>query len=317
MDSIISRPVTDKKKNRWKLFLKSEVLKNKYVYMMALPVIAYYIIFHYAPMYGAVIAFKDYSPGLGIFKSPWVGLQNFKEFIDGPYFVRTIRNTLLINLYSLLWGFPAPIVLALLLNEVKNKAFKSTVQTVTYLPHFISLVVIAGIIKDFTSTNGIINDFIVNFGGTRANLLTKPELFRTIFVGSGIWQELGWNSIIYLAALSSIDSEQYESAKIDGAGRWRQMLNITLPGILPTIVILLILRMGHMFSVGFEKIILLYNSNTYETADVISSFVYRKGLLDFSWSFSTAVNLFNSVLNFTMLIMANWLSRKVNDTSLW
>lgn len=296
---------------------KNDIVYNKYIYMMALPVIAYYIIFHYIPIYGAMIAFKDFSPALGIFKSPWVGFKHFYNFFNDVYFFRTIRNTLLINIYGLLWGFPAPIILALLLNELRSRKFKSIVQTFTYLPHFISLVVVVGIIKDFTATNGIVNDIITALGGERGNLLVKPELFRTLFIGSGIWQEVGWGTIIYLAALSGIDTEQYESSTIDGAGRWKQMIHITLPGIMPTVVILLILKMGHMFSVGFEKIILMYNPSTYETADVISSYVYRKGLLDFNWSYSTAINLFNSVLNFTLLLLSNQLSRRINDSSLW
>ncbi|SFP95304.1 ABC transporter permease [Caldicoprobacter faecalis] len=284
---------------------------------MALPVIAYYIIFHYMPMYGAIIAFKEFNPALGIIRSPWVGFKHFKSFFEGVYFWRLIRNTLLISIYSLVWGFPAPIILALLLNEVKNNYFKRTVQTISYLPHFISLVVVCGIIKDFTSTDGVINDIIELLGGERTNFLMKPEWFRPIYVGSGIWQEVGWGSIIYLAAITNIDPELYEAATIDGASRWKQTWHITLPGIVPTIVILLILRLGGLMSVGFEKIILLYNSATMETADVISSYVYRRGLLDFDYSFSAAVGLFNSVINLILITSANKLSRKISETSLW
>lgn len=284
---------------------------------MALPVVAYYIIFHYAPMYGAIIAFKEFNPALGIMGSPWVGFKHFKSFFEGVYFWRLVRNTLLISVYSLIWGFPAPIILALLLNEVKNKYFKRTVQTVSYLPHFISLVVVCGIIKDFTSTDGVINDIIEFLGGERTNFLMIPEWFRPIYVGSGIWQEVGWGSIIYLAAITNIDPQLYEAATIDGASRWKQIWHITLPGIVPTIVILLILRLGGLMSVGFEKIILLYNSATMETADVISSYVYRRGLLDFDYSFSAAVGLFNSVINLILITSANRLSRKVSETSLW
>ena len=284
---------------------------------MALPVVAYYIIFHYAPMYGAIIAFKEFNPALGIMGSPWVGFKHFKSFFEGVYFWRLVRNTLLISVYSLIWGFPAPIILALLLNEVKNKYFKRTVQTVSYLPHFISLVVVCGIIKDFTSTDGVINDIIEFLGGERTNFLMIPEWFRPIYVGSGIWQEVGWGSIIYLAAITNIDPQLYEAATIDGASRWKQTWHITLPGIVPTIVILLILRLGGLMSVGFEKIILLYNSATMETADVISSYVYRRGLLDFDYSFSAAVGLFNSVINLILITSANRLSRKVSETSLW
>jgi putative aldouronate transport system permease protein len=297
--------------------IKTDIIRNKYIYIMALPVIAYYIIFHYMPMYGAIIAFKEFNPALGIIRSPWVGFKHFKSFFEGVYFWRLIRNTLLISIYSLVWGFPAPIILALLLNEVKNNYFKRTVQTISYLPHFISLVVVCGIIKDFTSTDGVINDIIELLGGERTNFLMKPEWFRPIYVGSGIWQEVGWGSIIYLAAITNIDPELYEAATIDGASRWKQTWHITLPGIVPTIVILLILRLGGLMSVGFEKIILLYNSATMETADVISSYVYRRGLLDFDYSFSAAVGLFNSVINLILITSANKFSRKISETSLW
>nr|WP_248930795.1 ABC transporter permease subunit [Paenibacillus hamazuiensis] len=284
---------------------------------MMLPGFLYYIVFHYIPMYGATIAFKQFTPAAGIWDSPWVGFKHFQDFFKSYYFWRIIKNTLLINLYSLLFGFPAPILLALLLNEVRKMWFKKTVQTLTYLPHFVSVMIICGLIVDFTSKNGLINDIIVWFGGTRDNLLMKAELFRTIFVSSGIWQEIGWGSIIYLAALSGIDQELYDAANIDGAGRFRQILSVTLPGIMPTIIILLILRIGHMMDVGFEKIILLYNPSTYETADVISSFVYRKGIVDANYSYSSAIGLFNSLINFVLLIGANKLSKKFSDSSLW
>ncbi|MDF2716194.1 MAG: sugar transporter permease [Paenibacillus sp.] len=300
-----------------KIGILLDIRKNKLLYVMLFPVLLYYVIFHYTPMYGAMIAFKDFSPRLGIWGSEWVGFEHFETFFTGAYFWRTIKNTILISMYELLFGFPAPIVLALLLNEVKNSIFRRTVQTVTYMPHFISLVVICGMVKDFTSSEGVINDVIAFFGGERLTFLLEPELFRTIYVSSGIWQHIGWGTIIYLAALTGIDPEQYEAAKIDGAGRWKQMLNVTLPGIMPTIVILLILEIGRMMNVGFEKIILLYNPSTYETADVVSSYVYRVGLQDFNYSFSSAVGLFNSVVNFSLLVCSNWLSRKFNDTSLW
>ncbi|SDD56182.1 putative aldouronate transport system permease protein [Paenibacillus sp. UNCCL117] len=304
-------------KKRTKLGLLLDIRKNKLLYVMLLPVLLYYVVFHYAPMYGAIIAFKDFSPRLGILGSDWVGFEHFNTFFTGPYFWRTIKNTILISFYELIFGFPAPILLALLLNEVKHSIFKRTVQTVTYMPHFISLVVICGIIKDFTSSEGVINDLLVWMGFERSTFLLDPELFRTVYVSSGIWQHIGWGTIIYLAALTGIDPEQYEAARMDGAGRWKQMLNVTIPGIMPTIVILLILEMGRMMNVGFEKIILLYNPGTYETADVVSSYVYRVGLQDFNYSFSSAVGLFNSAVNFTLLVFSNWLSRRLNDTSLW
>lgn len=298
------------------LFIR-DVRKNKYIYIMAVPVLLYYLLFHYLPMYGAIIAFKDFSPGLGIFGSEWVGLKNFESFFQGPYFLRVLRNTVVINTYQLLFGFPAPIILALLLNEITHNGFKRVVQTVSYIPHFISIMVVCGLIIDFTSKNGVINDLLSMLGFERQSMLLNPGLFRPIYVLSGIWQEIGWGSIIYIAALSSIDTALYEAAHVDGANRWNQIVHITLPGIMPTIVILLILRIGSMMNVGFEKIILLYNPINYETADVISSYVYRKGLLEFSYSYSTAVGLFNSLINFTLLISANKISKRLNDTSLW
>ncbi|NIK67358.1 putative aldouronate transport system permease protein [Paenibacillus sp. BK720] len=290
---------------------------NKLLYLMMLPVIAYYLIFHYIPMYGALIAFKEYSPMKGILHSDWVGLKHFHDFFGSYYFTRILKNTLVISLYSLIFEFPAPIILALLINEVQSRTFKRVAQTITYMPYFISLVVICGIITDFTNADGIINRLFMLFGYDGQAMLQKPELFRPIYILSEIWQRIGWESIIYIAALMSIDQEQYEAARIDGASRIKQIFFITLPGILPTITIMFILRMGNMLNVGFEKIILLYNPVTYNTADVISSFVYRKGLLEFGWSYSSAVGLFNSVVNLALLVTANYISRKVNKSSLW
>ncbi|GAB1154708.1 ABC transporter permease subunit [Paenibacillus illinoisensis] len=294
-----------------------DFMMNKYLYIMMIPVIGYYLIFHYGPMYGAIIAFKDYSPMKGILGSDWVGLKHFEEFFNSYYFLRVLKNTLLISLYTLVFEFPAPIILALLINEVRKRTFKRVVQTITYMPYFISLVVICGIITDFTNADGLINRLIMLLGYDGQAMLQKPELFRPIYVLSEIWQRIGWESIIYIAALMSIDLEQYEAAKIDGASRLKQMFHITLPGLLPIITIMFILRMGNMLNVGFEKIILLYNPVTYETADVISSFVYRKGLLEFGWSYSSAVGLFNSVINLVLLISANYISRRVSQNSLW
>ena len=297
--------------------LAKDLRRNKYLYLMAIPVIAYYIIFHYKPMYGAVIAFKEFSPIKGILGSPWVGLKHFYDFFNDYYFDRIVTNTIVISFSSLIFGFPAPIILALLMNELKNRIFTRTVQTITYMPHFISLVVICGLIRSFTADDGIITYVFGLFGGEKVSMLNKSELFVPIYVISGIWQGVGWGSIIYLSALQSIDVQLYEAATIDGAGYLRRAWHITLPGIMPTIVIMLILRMGHLMSVGYEKIILLYNPAIYETSDVISSYVYRKGLLEFNWSYSSAVGLFNSVINFLMLTAANKISKKVNETSLW
>lgn len=311
--------VTSKKKNKNRIAdgITLELKKNKALYIMILPVIIYFAIFSYYPMYGAVIAFKSFSPGKGIMGSDWVGLKNFIQFFHDIYFTRVLKNTLLLSLYTLALGFPVPIILALLLNEVRLKKFKKVVQTVTYLPHFISLVVIVGLLKEFSASNGLFNDIASFFGGNRMPLLQMPGAFRPLYIGSEIWQTMGWNSIIYLAALSGVDEQLYEAARIDGANRWKQMLHITLPGIMSTIVILFILRMGSLFTVGFEKVILMYNPTTYETADVISSYVYRLGLLQFNYSYSTAVGLFNSVMNFILLILSNGISKRVGQSSLW
>lgn len=291
--------------------------RYKYIYIMALPVVIYYLIFMYWPMYGAQIAFKQYSPGKGITGSPWIGFAHFAKFFRSFYLVRLLRNTLLISLYSLLFSFPAPILLALLLNELRSNRFKRCVQTISYLPHFISVMVVCGMIIDFTRSDGLINDVAALFGGARQTMLLNPALFRSIYIVSDIWQGVGWGSIIYLSALTGIDAQQYEAAVIDGAGRFQKMLHVTLPGIAPTIVIMLIMRVGQIMNVGYEKIILLYNGNTYETADVISSFVYRKGLVEADYGYSTAIGLFNSSVNLLLLLIANTVSRRVSETSLW
>lgn len=308
--------ICKKKVSVWKK-IRRDFIMNKYLYLMAIPMVVFLILFNYIPMYGVTIAFKNYSSRLGILGSPWVGLKHFKAFFHSIYFGRTLKNTALISVYSLLWGFPAPIILALLLNELRGDKFKRLVQTVTYLPHFISLVVICGMIIDFTQTDGLINSILVNFGVHPQNWLTLPEWFRTIYIGSGVWQGMGWDSIIYLAALAGIDPTLYEAATIDGAGRWKQLINVTLPGIAPTVVIMLILNIGGLMSVGSEKIILLYNPLTYSTSDVISSYVYRKGLLGSDYSFSTAVGLLESLVGFTLVVLANKFSKKISKTSLW
>lgn len=297
--------------------LSRDLLKNKSLYLMLLPVILFYLIFCYFPIYGTQIAFRDFNPRKGIYGSEWVGLENFISFFKGIYFTRLVRNTLIINILNLILGFPAPIILALLLNEVRHLRFKKFIQTVSYLPHFISTVVVAGMIMQFVSTEGFITKLLTLFGFAQKNLLTNPDLFRPIYISSDIWQGIGWGSIIYIAAISGINSELYEAAKIDGAGKFKQVLNVTIPGILPTIITMLILRIGTMMSIGYEKIILLYNSSIYETADVISSYVYRKGLLDLDYSFSTAVDLFNSVINLILLFSANKICKKLTENSLW
>lgn len=297
-----------------------DIAKNPYLYIMILPLVAFYIVFCYVPMYGAIIAFKDYSPGLGIMGSPWTsdfGLHHFKDFITGPYFSRVFGNTVVLGLADLVFGFPAPLIFALLLNELRSRTFKRVCQTITYVPHFISLVVVCGLLQIFLGREGVVSDLLAMFGVERSNLLAQPQYFKTIFVASNIWQEIGWGSIVYLAALGSIDPGLYEAAEVDGAGRFRQIWHVTLPGIIPTIVTLLILKTGKVFSVSFEKIILLANDMTAEKADVISSFVYERGLVDMDYSYSTAVGLINSVLNFIIIFATNFICRRVSETSLW
>ena len=297
--------------------VKRDWVRNRSLYLLAIPVLLFYLLFHYKPMYGAIIAFKNYTPALGVEGSPWAGFTHFIRFFNSVYFVRLIKNTLLLSIYNLIFGFPAPIILALLLNEVRSKKFKSLTQTITYLPHFISLIVVTGMLKDFSLTIGLFNDIIELFGGTRTPLLQNPELYRPIYVASSIWQEVGWGSIIYLSALAGVDSQLYEAAQIDGAGKWKQLIHVTLPAIAPTIIIMLILKMGSLMNMGYEKTILLYNASTYETADIISSYIYRIGLLEQNWSYSTAIGLFNSAINFVLLIFTNRLSKRVSETSLW
>lgn len=291
---------------------------DRHLLLLTLPALAYYIIFCYIPMGGILIAFKDYSPRMGIFNSPWVGLQWFKQFFSSVYAWRTIKNTFLLSLYNIAWGFPIPVIFALLLNELKNAKFKKVVQTVSYLPHFISTVIICGILINFLSpSDGIVNNILMRLGREPISFLNDPRWFRTIYVGSTVWQGFGWNSIIYLAAITSIDPTLYEAATIDGAGRWRKMASITFPSILPTIIIMLILNTGVIMNVGYEKIILLYNPATYEVSDIISSFVYRRGLEGAEYGLSTAVGLFNSIVNLTLLVIVNTVSKKVADVALW
>ena len=300
------------RRSRWKT-----MRKYKNVYIILLPVILYYLIFAYGPMVGNVIAFQDYSITKGLFNGKWMGFKHFKSFLTNYTCFRLIRNTLMINLYGLIFGFPAPIILALLLNEVKISWYKRFVQTITYMPYFISTVVVAGLMLDFLDTRGLINDIIVMLGGKEIQFLVRPEKFWGIYTISEIWQGVGWGSIIYLSALSGVDMDLYEAAAIDGANRFKQLIHVTLPSIMPTIMIMLILRLGQMMSLGYEKILLIYTPAIYETADVISTYVYRKGLLELNFSYSTAVNLFNSVINFILLVTSNRISRALTGSSLW
>lgn len=296
---------------------------NKWKYIMIIPVLIYLILFCYKPMYGLVIAFKDYKITRGIAGSSWADpwFKWFLNFITDPYFPRVIKNTFLISGLTILFGFPTPILLALLINEVRNKAFKRTVQTITYMPYFISTVVMCGIIKVFCMQDGLFAQIAVALGGTAENYLANPQYFRTVYVLSDIWQKIGWDSIIYLAALSAIDQEQYEAARVDGANRFQQMLHITLPGLIPTIMILFILRMGNMLNVGYEKILLLYNATTYEVADVISTYTYRLSFPTSGgspmYSKSTAIGLFNTLVNVVFLVVTNAISKRATESSLF
>ena len=288
--------------------------RDKLLYLMLIPFALYYIIFYFLPFGGLKIAFVDYKPFLGIDKSPWVGFENFTAFFNGPYFWRLIRNTLLISFYNLIFGFPIPIILAILFNEVRNKRFRTAVQTISYMPRFISTVVIAGLVVNMLSPSaGIINVLREKMGMDSVYFLTKPQYFRTIFTVTNIWAGAGFGSIIYYSSLCSIDSELYEAATIDGAGRFQRIWHVSLPGLRSTIAIMLIMQIGNFLNVGYEMIILLYQPITYETADVISSYVYRVGVQEANYSMSTAVGLFNGVLSLILVLTANQLSKKIGD----
>lgn len=292
--------------------------RNKVIYFLCIPIVAWYIIFHYIPMGGIVISFQDYTPALGLTGSPWIGFDNFTRFFLGEYAFRLIRNTFMLSFLDLVFNFPAPIIFALLLNEIHNRAFRRTIQTISYMPYFISMVVMCGIIVDFTQSGGLISDAVALItGGRPQNLLGNKDYFRTIYTVSSIWQGLGYGSIIYLAALSGVNQDLYEAARIDGAGRWKQTIHVTLPSISSTIVIMFIMKMGTMLSVGSEKVLLLYSPATYQTADVISTYVYRNGFETYDYGFSTAVGLFNSVVNTAFLVSANFLCKKYTETSLF
>lgn len=306
-----------KKKNKWGQLLKADFRKNWLIYLMLVPVIVYLLVFCYAPMYGIVIAFKDFKPRLGIMGSDWVGLKYFKEFVGSVFFGRTLKNTLMLSGLNLLFGFCAPIVFAILLNEVRNLRFKKVVQTVTYLPHFITTVIIASLILIFTDSDGFITQIVNSIIGHEGSLIGDKHMFRPIYVISDIWQSFGWGSIVYLAAIMGINPELYDAARIDGANKFKQIIHVTLPGMLPIIVIMFIMAVGGLMNVGWEKAFLLQSPVTYDTSDIISTFVYRKGFEDMNYSYSAAVGLFNSVINLILLAGANFMSRKVNGNSLW
>ncbi|MDY5931279.1 MAG: ABC transporter permease subunit [Candidatus Ornithospirochaeta sp.] len=306
-----------KRKEKQIVPLRKDLKKNRDLYIMLIPVVVFFLVFHYEPMYGLQIAFKDFRFSKGILGSPWVGLKHFRTFFSSHYFWRLIRNTLTLSIGDLLIGFPGPIILAIMINEVGNSRFRRTVQTITYLPHFISLVVVCSMVKDIFSFNGLANYIVTSLGGETVNFFASGKAFAPIYIGSNIWQNIGWDCIIYLSALTAIDPQLYEAADIDGAGKLRKILSITLPSILPTIVIMFILKTGKLMSIGSEKVLLLYNPTIYENADIISTFVYRKGLEDANYSYAAAVGLFNSVINFILLFSINRLSRKITESSLW
>ncbi|MGG3283306.1 ABC transporter permease subunit [Paenibacillus solani] len=298
--------------------LTGRITKNWELYLFIAPAFLYFLIFHYGPMYGIQIAFKNFIPTKGIMGSEWVGFEHFERFFNSYYFWDLLWNTLSLSFYELAIGFPLPILLALAFNEVRNGAFKKTVQTITYAPHFISIVVMSGMIITFLSpSTGMIVKMIELVGMEAPAFLTDPRWFKTVYVLSGVWQSTGWGTIIYLAALSGVDPQLHEAAIMDGASRFKRVLHINLPTIIPTITILLILNVGNILGVGYEKVLLLQNPLNMDSADVISTFVYRTGLVSAQYSFSTAVGLFNSVINALMLITVNRIAKRTSDTSLW
>jgi len=291
---------------------------NWQLYLLISPVLVYFVVFHYVPMYGVQIAFKDFIATKGITGSPWIGFDHFERFYQSYYFWRLIKNTLLIGVYQLVVGFPIPILLALMINEVKASWFRRTVQTVTYAPHFLSTVVIVGMLVIFlTPESGIVNQIVTAFGGESVSFMTEPAWFKSLYVFSGVWQTMGWSSIIYLAALSGVDPQLHEAARVDGASRLQRIWHINLPSLTPTIVILLILNIGSILSVGFEKVFLMQNNMNLESSDVFATYVYRSGLLSAQYSFASAVGLFSNVINFVLLVTVNFIARRVGDNSLW
>ena len=300
-------------KSFWKRCVKYRAL-----ILMSLPGLAAVFIFSYIPMYGIVIAFQNYNPVDGMFAmNNWVGLKYFKQFLSNPYLFRLIRNTLLLGIYTLLWSFPAPIIFALLMDQLTSAKFKKAVQSISYMPYFISTVVIVGLVKSFCSVDGVINVIREAFGGQAISFMTDPKYFRTIFIASNIWQGLGWGTIVYLAALSAVDLQLHEAATLDGANRWQRIRYVSWPAIIPTTTIMLILESGKIISSDFTKVLLLYNESTYETADIIGTYVYREGILGGKFEYTTAIGLLTSLLSFVMLLIANFLSKKISDNSLW
>ena len=295
-----------------------DLKKHWKLYLLFLPILVYFLVFKYAPMFGLSISFMDYKPARGFTGSKWVGLKHFQNFFSDPYFLRLLRNTVTISLSTLVFSFPSAILLALLINELRSRRLSRVVQTISYIPHFISTVVICGIIHQLVSRTGGITVLLNQlFGIEPTNMLLEANYFVPIYIFSDIWQSVGWNSIVYLSALTAIDQELYEAARVDGANKWNQMIHITIPCLVPTIIIMFILKVGKMFDVGYEKIMLLYNPLTYETADVINTYVYRRGMEQAQWSYSTAVGFFNSVVCFLLVFFTNYVPRREGGNSLW
>ena len=297
--------------------LANRIIQNWQLYILLVPVITYYVVFHYAPMYGIIVAFKDYFPGLNIWTAKWVGLKNFDKFFNSYYFERVLVNTISIRLFQILIGFPAPIILAILLNELKGNGLKKTVQNLTFIPHFLSTVVIVSILNILCQSNGLFNQIRMMFGEKQVIFLQEAQYFKPLFVLSGVWQNMGWNSMIYIGAIVAIDPSLYEAASIDGATRIQKIFNITLPSILPTIVVLFLMNIGSIMNVGFDKVLLMQNDLNREASDIISTFVYERGILEGDYGLSTAVGLFNSVINSFMLIVCNRITKKITGSGLW
>ncbi|WP_072329791.1 sugar ABC transporter permease [Paenibacillus sp. UNCCL117] len=294
------------------------IRRDRQLLILFIPCIIFYVLFRYGPLYGLIIAFKDYNVYEGILGSEWVGLQHFRQFFESPDFWLLFKNTFLLGLFTLIWAFPFPIIFAVMLNEVRFIRFKKTVQTFSYLPAFLSVVIVSSMIIDFLSpTQGLVNEVLKAFGMEPKYFLAAPEWFRTIYVSSEIWQHMGYEAIIYLAAIASIDPTLYEAAKVDGANRFHMMRYITIPSIMPTILILFIIKSGAMFRIGYEKVLLLYNPMTYEVADVFSTYVYRKGLLETNYSYASAVGLFESLIALVMLLISNMISKRAGGKGLW
>ena len=308
---------TSKETYKWRKTL-APYKRNWDLYLLLIPAIALYIIFNYAPMYGVQIAFRNYTPKLGITGSKWVGLKHFERFFRSYFAGRLITNTLGIGVYSLLAGFPIPIILAIMMNELKSLQYKKFIQTVTYIPHFLSTVELVSLINAFMNPKtGLVNVMLMRLGYQSIYFMAEPAYFKSLYVWSGIWQNMGWDSIIYVAALAGIDPTFYEAGRVDGASRWQMLLHITLPSILPTATIMLILRCGHIMGVGFEKVFLMQNDLNMAASDVISTYVYRSGLLNAEYSFSAAVGLFNSLVNCVLLVVVNWITGRLGGTQIF